>query len=92
MLQLVDIFLTLLERPLIKEDFDKNYPRLITMMEEELAASKDIYDFNIKIYNEKGKMAIHKNMPKIAGGLKWKEELKQRIVVPMTRLKQIEHP
>ena len=62
------------------------------MMDDELAVAKEIYDLNLKIYNEKGKMPIHKNMPKIAGGLKWKEELRMRISTPMTRLKHIEHP
>ena len=62
------------------------------MMEGELNAAKEIYDHNLAILNEKGKMPIHKNMPKVAGGLRWKEELKIRISEPMVHLKHVEHP
>ena len=48
--QLMDIFGSLLDRPMIKEDFDRNYPRLVTLMDEEILCVKDIYDEHMKVY------------------------------------------
>lgn len=90
--KLIDIFGSLLERPMIKQDFDRNYPGLVTLMENELTDAKRIYDEQMAIKSETGKMPIHKNMAKVSGSLKWAKELRDRITVPMTSFKQIEHP
>ena len=42
-----NIFSSLLERPLIKRDFNANFPKLIVMMEEELGMVKKIYDLQV---------------------------------------------
>ena len=42
--QLVDIFGPLIERPLIKQDFDKNYPEIVERMDKEIMDCKMIYD------------------------------------------------
>lgn len=61
----MDIFGGLLERPIIKEIFDPYYPRLVTMMDEELNNSKVVYDEQMdKILNE-GLPPVHKNFPKV---------------------------
>ena len=83
---------TLLERELIKKDFEEKYPILIQMMNKELDKAKEIYDNQVQIKKEKGKIPIHKNMPAVTGGLKWAQELKQRISEPMGHYKRLEHP
>ncbi|CAH1795230.1 unnamed protein product [Owenia fusiformis] len=90
--KLIDIFGSLLERQLIKEDFDKSYPQLITMMDNELDTAKAIYDKQMVMLNSTGQPPIHKNMPKISGGMKWAAELRERVTVPMSQLKHVEHP
>ena len=90
--KLLDIFGSLLERPLIKEDFDANYPKIVTMMEQELNVAKQIYDENMTCKNETGKVVTHKNMAKVSGSLRWAQELRERISVPMGNFKHIEHP
>ena len=77
---------------MLKVDFDKNYPRIVTMMEEELNNAKSIYDKHIAVKNETGKMPIHKNMAKVAGSLRWAQELRERFSHPMNNFKNIEHP
>ena len=83
---------SLLERELIKKDFEEKYPILIEMMHRELDIAKEIYDNQLQIKNEKGKIPIHKNMPTVTGGLKWAQELKQRISEPMEHYKLLNHP
>ena len=90
--KLVDIFGSLLERPLIKEDFDPNYPLMVSMMDDELNQAKQIYDKHMSIKEETGKMPIHKNMAKVSGSLKFAQELRERISTPMNRFKMTEHP
>ena len=90
--KLVDIFGSLLERPLIKEDFDPNYPLMVSMMDDELNQAKQIYDKHMAIKEETGKMPIHKNMAKVSGSLKFAQELRERISTPMNRFKMTEHP
>ena len=45
----MDIFGPLLDRPMIKEDFDKNYPRVVRLMDEEILGVKDIYDEHMRV-------------------------------------------
>ncbi|XP_013396327.1 dynein beta chain, ciliary isoform X2 [Lingula anatina] len=91
-LKLVDIFGSLLERPIIKEIFDPSYPKLIVMMDEDLDTAKSIYDLQMQVVQQTGKAISHKNMPKVTGGLKWATELRERISAPMENFSHIEHP
>lgn len=90
--KLIDVFGSLLERPLIKQDFQPNYPKVVEMMDQELTTAKAIYDEHMRIRKETGKMPLHKNMAKISGSLKWAAELRGRITTSMTSFKHIEHP
>ncbi len=89
--QLIDIFGNLLDRPLLKQDFDRNYPILVSLMDKDLEEAKDIYDQHMAIRTETGKMPIHKNMAKVSGSLKWAQELRDRISTPMSSFKTLEH-
>ena len=90
--RLIDIFGSLLERPLLKTDFDPNYPRMVTMMDEVLNETKQIFDKHMGIKEETGHMPIHKNMAEVSGSLKFAQELRNRITEPMKRFKMNEHP
>jgi len=83
---------TLLERPLIKKDFEEKYPILVAMMNKELDVAKEIYDMQMQTKKDNGKIPIHKNMPAVTGGLKWAQELRERISLPMSSFKTLEHP
>lgn len=83
---------SLLDRPLIKKDFEEKYPILVELMNKEMDTAKEIYDAQMQIKQERGKIPIHKNMPNVTGGLKWAQELRERINVPMANFKHLEHP
>lgn len=76
----------------MKKEFDANYPVIVRMMDEELNRVKKIYDRQMAIKAETGSMPVHKNMAKVSGNMKWAQELRDRITVPMSQFKAIEHP
>lgn len=39
-----------------------------------------------------GFSSVHKNMPLVAGGLRWVQDLRQRIQGPFTNFRSITHP
>ncbi|XP_058960986.2 dynein beta chain, ciliary-like [Pocillopora verrucosa] len=86
-LKLLDCFGSLLDRPLIHSDFEYKYPILLKMYEEELDEAKIIFDQQMMTANEDGTPPINKNMPLVAGALKWSQELRERITKPMHALK-----
>ena len=88
----MDVFGSLLERPLIKQDFNPNYPRIIVMMDEELNTVKGIYDDHMRLKRDTGSMPLHKNMAKVSGSLKWAAELRDRLAGSMNSFKHIDHP
>lgn len=82
----------LLERPLIKKDFDSKYSLIVMMMDAELNEVKQIYDKQVEIKKAKGWSPVHKNMPKVSGSLLWANEIRHRIQNPMGSFKHIDHP
>ncbi|BFZ02963.1 hypothetical protein BsWGS_06002 [Bradybaena similaris] len=92
MYKLIDIMGSLLERPLIKKDFDAKYPVVVDKMHEMLDEAKLMYNVQIKCKKETGKAPIHKNMPDMTGSLQWSKEMADRISAPMVNYRRMEHP
>jgi dynein heavy chain len=88
---MLDILGSLLDRELIKKDFDEKYPLIVKMMDRELDTAKVIYDNQTAAKKETGKASLHKNMPKVSGSLRWAQELRERISAPMGSFKSLEH-
>ena len=86
MFKLLAISGTLIERPVIKEDFDGKYKVLLAQFDQELTDAKSIYD---KSHLDP---PLHKNQPPTAGRLKWANELLRRIQEPRDRFNFIDHP
>lgn len=82
---------SLLDRALIKADFNDKYPVVIRMMHDELDTAKEIYDKQMSEKAERGRAPVHKNMPPVAGGLRWSHELRERITQPLHNFKHIEN-
>jgi len=57
------------------------------MYEEELDEAKIIFDQQMLVANDEETPPINKNMPHVAGALKWSQELRDRITKPMQALK-----
>ena len=83
----MDIFGSLLDRPLIHADFEFKYPILLKMFEKELDHAKMIFDKHGTDTEQEGTPPVNKNMPRVSGALKWSQELRERISKPMSALK-----
>ncbi|XP_066237508.1 dynein axonemal heavy chain 17 isoform X2 [Saccopteryx leptura] len=82
----------LLERPLILTEVVPRYSVMLELFDAELDNTKVLYDAQITASTDGKIPPIHKNMPPVAGQLKWSLELQERLEVPMKDLKHIEHP
>ena len=82
---------SLLDRPLIKKDFNGKYSRIVELLDQEIDAIKMIYDEEMKILKEKGHITVHKFMPRVSGSLKWAQELRDRINSSIGSFKHLEH-
>ena len=70
---------TMIERPTIHNNFRHNYPLLIAMCDQELDAIKKLFNQQMSLMNTPEGPAVHKNMPPVAGVLRWSQELQERV-------------
>ena len=91
--KLITILGTLLERDTLRNDFDPKYVKIVNILEEEMDETKKIYDEQKLKKDSDQQIAVHRNMPDVSGGLKWCQELRDRISKPMEYFnKLIDHP
>ncbi|XP_062234716.1 dynein axonemal heavy chain 9-like [Platichthys flesus] len=90
--KVVDMFGSLLERPLVAADAVSRYPLLVTVFETELNCCKLVYDKHIQLAEELGSPVVSKNMPPVAGGLRWAQSLQKRIQTQFSKFEQLSCP
>lgn len=90
--QLLSMCGSLLERPLILAEVVPRYSVMLELFDAELDNTKILYDAQIAATAAGDIPPIHRNMPPVAGQLKWSLELQERLEVPMRDLKHIDHP
>ncbi|XP_047613271.1 dynein axonemal heavy chain 9 isoform X1 [Phacochoerus africanus] len=90
--KLLDIAGNLLERPLVARDASDKYLGLIGMFTKDLDAVRMIYCQRVQEEAQGGSSSVHKNMPAMAGGLRWAQELRQRIQDPFNNFRRMTHP
>lgn len=91
MYKLIHTFGSLLDRPIIHNDFVNNYPIILEQIEREMDDAKQIFDQQMDLQEEQGSIQLDRNMPKVAGSLMWAEELKQRYTQPMEQFRSLEN-
>ncbi|XP_023385619.1 dynein heavy chain 9, axonemal [Pteropus vampyrus] len=89
--KLLDIAGSLLERPLVAQDTSDKYLVLIKMFNKDLDTVRIIYNQHVQEEEELGFSLVHKNMPSVAGGLRWAQDLRQRIQDPFANFRCIAH-
>ncbi|XP_068439704.1 dynein axonemal heavy chain 9 isoform X3 [Clinocottus analis] len=90
--KVLDMFGGLLERPLVATDALERYPLLVSMFEKELDCCKGLYNTHIHTAEELGWTPVSKNMPAVAGGLRWAQQLQQRIQMPFSKFRLLSQP
>ncbi|ETE67846.1 Dynein heavy chain 9, axonemal, partial [Ophiophagus hannah] len=89
--KLIDIFGSLLDRPMIAAEAYDKYNFLITMFDKDLDDAKLIYLKRIEEETNIGYSPVHKNMPLVAGGVQWAQELKHRIKIPFSNFRHLSY-
>ena len=82
---------SLIERPLVHQDFQHKYPILLAMFDQELDNAKLIFDQQVALAQTPSGPVINKNMPYVAGVLRWTQELRDRISQGMEKLQMLNH-
>ena len=82
---------SLLERPTIDQNFQSEYTLLVEMCGKELDEVKRLFDDQMVRAKNPSGPAVNKNMPSIAGVLRWCQELKDKTRLSLEKLKKIEH-
>uniref|UniRef100_A0A8C9XQ20 Dynein axonemal heavy chain 17 n=1 Tax=Sander lucioperca TaxID=283035 RepID=A0A8C9XQ20_SANLU len=90
--KVLDMFGSLLERPLVATDAVARYPVLVSLFDKELDCCKRLYNKHIQTAEELGWTPVNKNMPAVAGGLRWAQELQQRIQIPFSKFRHLSYP
>ena len=100
--KVIEMFGSLLERPIISKYFGEKYATLVAMVSEDLDTTKKIFDDhqsamqepeeNSGEYTPQKTSLVDKNMPPIAGLLKWSQELRERIQGPVQLLQRRASP
>ncbi|XP_037134453.1 dynein heavy chain 9, axonemal [Syngnathus acus] len=90
--KVVDMFRGLLERPLVAQDALDRYSCLVSMFDKDLDNCKVLYQERIKLANDLSSAPVNKNMPAVAGGLRWAQELQQRMQTPFSKFKFCSYP
>ena len=81
---------TLLERPIIREKFEHKYLILLQMVNQEMDAVKKLFDNQLSLAQTTGPV-INKNMPRVAGVLKWCQEIRERVHLSIDKLRAVNH-
>ncbi|KAG7239799.1 hypothetical protein INR49_028387 [Caranx melampygus] len=90
--KVLDMFGSLLERPLVATVAVDRYPLLVSEFDKELDSCKLLYNKYIQTAEKLGFAPVNKNMPAVAGGLRWAQELQQRIQSPFSKFRHLSYP
>ncbi|KAM4623876.1 dynein axonemal heavy chain 9 isoform 1-T1 [Polymixia lowei] len=90
--KVVDMFSSLLERPLVAVDAQDRYPLLVSVFDKELDCCKLLFNKHTQHAEDLGYTPVNRNMPAVAGGLRWIQQLQERIQAPFSKFRNISHP
>ncbi|XP_033840356.1 dynein heavy chain 9, axonemal isoform X2 [Periophthalmus magnuspinnatus] len=90
--KVLDMFGSLLDHPLVAADAVDRYPTLVSMFDQELDRIRFIYLKCLQAANQLAWCPMNKNMPPVAGGLRWVQELRRRIQAPFSIFRKLSYP
>ena len=82
---------SLLERKKIRNDFESHFNKLISLVDNEMDTVKKLFDIQKTLKDDTDEIVVQRNMPKVAGTLKWCQELKDRATVPFESMKKLDY-
>ncbi|XP_054260158.1 dynein beta chain, ciliary-like [Macrosteles quadrilineatus] len=89
--KMINVWDTMLKRPIIQTEITPKYSVIIDMLNDELDIIKTLYNDQLKYYEETGFMEVDRNWPPVAGGLVWILKMANRVSGPVESFKQFEN-
>ncbi|XP_010006532.1 PREDICTED: LOW QUALITY PROTEIN: dynein heavy chain 9, axonemal [Chaetura pelagica] len=90
--KLLDMFGSLLERPVVAADVADKYSLLTRTLSRALDHARLIYSRHIRAELKLGAPPVHRNMPPVAGARRRARELRARIQLPFGHFRNLPHP
>ncbi|XP_071447818.1 dynein beta chain, ciliary [Hetaerina americana] len=90
--KLISIVGTVLDRPLIKDEFTSKYTAILEMLDEETIICQELFDEQMEIMEKQLWMPVGINMPPVAGALRWTYQLRTRVTAPIESFCSLDHP
>ncbi|XP_028172090.1 dynein beta chain, ciliary-like [Ostrinia furnacalis] len=90
--KLIDIVGSVLDRPLIKNEFTAKFVEIIVMLEKEIVTCEELFTEQTQRLERYGVMEIDAFMPPVAGGLLFMSTLAARITKPVVSFRNLPHP
>ena len=90
--KLLHIFGSLLQRSIISKELADKMPQLVKMLNQEMDEAKSIFMKQQNRIKELGKPLTDRNMPAVAGQLRFSKEIKDRISCSVKNFRELNHP
>ena len=90
--KLLNIFGSLIKRPLIALELSDKMPMLVIKLSTEMDEAKTIFKKQQKRIKNTGHALNDKNMPPVSGQLRFTQEIRDKIRSGMTNFKALNHP
>ena len=75
----------------VLEDYNMEYVQIVDAMEDEIYECDAMIERHLQMYDEAILESVHRNMPPVAGHLRWATELKDRLDSNLDRFKIMEN-
>uniref|UniRef100_A0AAY3ZYX4 Dynein heavy chain tail domain-containing protein n=1 Tax=Denticeps clupeoides TaxID=299321 RepID=A0AAY3ZYX4_9TELE len=90
--KVLEMFGTLLARPMVACKAREKYPILIRMFSAEMDTCLQLFRERMQLEEQPGYAAVSKNMPAVSGGLKWAQQLQERIHISFNNFRFVSDP
>ncbi|CAG9135931.1 unnamed protein product [Plutella xylostella] len=90
--KLIEIVGSVLERPLIKNEFTAKYVEIINMLDQEIAICEELFREQSHRLEKYGHMEVDAYLNPVAGGLLFMTTLAARITKPIVSFRNLPHP
>ena len=90
--KLISIAGSVLDRPKIKDQFTSKYFDILQMLDEEITMCEEIFESQMKHFRREGTVFVERSAPIVTAGIRFSQQLGQRVSAPIKCFKTLQHP
>ncbi|XP_067615922.1 dynein beta chain, ciliary [Eurosta solidaginis] len=91
MFKLINIVGSVIDRPIIKEQFTQRYTEIVQKLDVEMTTCEDILHKQLDMHRINKNVYPAYNCPPVAAFIRWCNQLEQRISISVENLKKLQH-